>query len=169
MKKFVLALLISSPIFAGDLFTNQDCINVYRDAYLDLAQISKDFNSERLNRAEFSTLVIGLSTEVSIHRGACLVVESPSAKDCVSSYKEIYKGLRNNIKLGSVISGNQKKVVHTESMQKVVDTELREKKDESLLGKVSNFLKIKKGTIVEEVKVARNITMIEYLDLKCDQ
>lgn len=169
MKKLLLALVLTSTTFAGDFLTNQDCIDVYRSAYLDLAQMTKEFNNEDLNRVEYSALVSGLSTEVVLHRGACLVMESPSAKECVASYKEIYQGLRKNVKLTAILAGNQKKVAHTESMQTIVDTELVEREDTSVLSKIGKFLKIKKGTIVEEVKKARNITMIEYLDLKCDQ
>lgn len=169
MKKIFIAFVLALTATAGDLLSNQDCINVYRDAYVDLSEVTEHFNEERLNRVEYSAIVSGISTEVSLHRGACLIVESPSTKECISSYKEIYKGLRKNIKLSAILSGNQKKVSHTQSMQTIVDTELVEKKDASMLGKVARFLKIKKGTLVEEVKKARDITMIEYLDLKCEQ
>lgn len=165
----MLIVLLTLPTFAGSFLTNQDCIDVYRSAYLDLSQITKEFNNENLNRLEYATIVSGLSTEVVLHRGACLMMESPSAKECVASYKEIYKGLRNNVKLGAILAGNQKKVAHTESMQTIVDTELVEKEETGVISKVAKFLKITKGTIVEEVKIARNITMIEFLDNKCDQ
>ncbi len=171
MKKLLISglALLSISSFAGELLSNQDCISVYRDNYLQLRDFTEGFNSERLDRWEYSAFVTGTSTEVGVHRLACLIVESPSNTKCVEGYKEIYKGLRSQIKLGSIISGNQKKVAFTESMQTVIDTELVEKKDESVIGKISSFLKIGKGSVVEEVKKARDITLVEYLDLKCDQ
>ncbi|EQC47254.1 hypothetical protein [Bacteriovorax sp. Seq25_V] len=171
MKKiFLLGMtLLSFNSFAGEFLSNQECISVYRDGYLELRDYTESFNEGRIDNWSYSTLVAGVSTEVSVHRLACLAVESPANTKCVEGYKEIYKGLRSKIKLGSIISGNQKKVGFTESMQTVIDTELVEKKDESVIGKISNFLKIGKGTVVEEVKKARDITLVEYLDQKCDQ
>lgn len=169
MKKVLLLSLLMFNGFSAEFLSNQDCISVYRDGYLELKEATEQFNADRLDRWQYPLIVSGLSTEISAHRAACSFSESPSTKDCVESYKEIYKGLRSKIKLSAIMSGNQRKVAFTESMQTVIDTERVEREDDSVLGKISRFLKVKKGTIVEEVKKARDITMIEYLDSKCDQ
>jgi hypothetical protein len=110
MKK-LLALLVlislSSQTFA---ISDKDCRDIYNNAFEKLISASVDFNSGYLGNKSFAAEVAVISTEVSAVRGVCLAVESPSNKKCVEAYKKRYKALRNEIKIISVLTGNQTRV-----------------------------------------------------------
>lgn len=166
-----LMMLISSVTFAQDKFlSNQDCIEVYRDSYLMLANEVENFNEGYSNRAGFVFMVSGISTETAIHRGACMMFENTQVTEsCVAAYKDLYKDLRGKIRLGAIISGNQTQVTYSKKMQKVVEEETRTSKDESFLGKMKRALKIGTGVISETIQRSRDITMLEFIDMKCGQ
>lgn len=110
MKKIlglVLLLGVANSTFA---LSDRDCRDAYNNAFQDLKRASIDFNQGYSDKFEFSAQVAGISTEVSATRGVCLAVESPSNKKCVASYKKRYKALRKEIKLTSVLVGNQTSV-----------------------------------------------------------
>ena len=169
MKKlFILIFLTLGLSVQADLIpSNQECVNVYREGYLDLKQMVSDFNHEYYNRLQFATLVAANSTAVGTFRAACLAVESPSNTKCVESYKEIYKDLRTQIKLMSILSGNQTKVAYSAKMQSLVEKDRVEKKPKTILGKLGRFLKIGGGTIVEIIERTKQITILEFVDNKC--
>lgn len=175
MKIIVISLtalfsLLNLAKAQDDFLSNQDCINVYRDAYVDLTYFIDSFNNEEMNRAEFSFMLSGLSTEVALHRGACLAFENKEiTADCVGAYKDLYKDLRSKVQIGAIMVGNQKKVTYSKRMQKIVEEETREVKDESFLGRIGRALRISTGVISETVKRSRDITMLEFIDLKCNQ
>ena len=103
----VLIFMIANSTFA---LSAKDCREAYNLAFEDLVSSSNDFNDRYLDRLEFSTKVALISTEIAAVRGVCLVVESPSNKKCVESYKKRYKALRKEIRLTSVLVGNQTSV-----------------------------------------------------------
>jgi hypothetical protein len=110
MKKLLAILItiaISNSAFA---LSDKDCRDSYNKAYMNLLNSSLDFNTGYLDKFEFSAQVAAISTEVSAVRGLCLAVESPRNKKCVESYKKRYKALRKEIKLTSVLVGNQTQV-----------------------------------------------------------
>ena len=110
MKKIsvlLFGLLISTSSFA---LSDSDCREVYNQAFTELVSVSIDFNEGYLDKFGFAANVAAISTEVSAVRGICLTIESPQNKNCVRSYKKRYKALRNEIKLTSVLVGNQTEV-----------------------------------------------------------
>ncbi|WP_127717448.1 hypothetical protein [Halobacteriovorax sp. HLS] len=110
MKKLpalIFVLLLSTSTFA---LSDSDCREVYNRAFIELVDASIEFNEGYMDKYEFSANVAAISTEVSAVRGVCLAVESPRNKKCVQSYKKRYKALRNEIKLTSVLVGNQTQV-----------------------------------------------------------
>lgn len=168
---FGLAILFSSNVFSQDKFlSNQDCIEVYRDGYVMLSSEIENFNEGYSNRAEFAFMVSGISTEMAIHRGACMMFENTQVtENCVAAYKDLYKDLRGKIRLGAILSGNQTIVTYSKKMQKVVEEETRVSKDESFLGRMKRALKIGTGVISETIQRSRDITMLEFIDMKCGQ
>ncbi len=176
MKKLISALfmILSFSNFANaadeGVLSNQNCIEVYRDGYINLTNEIMDFNDEYSNRFQFATLVSAISTEVSLYRAACSLTENSNVTaNCVNAYKDLYKDLREKVKLGAIISGNQTKVTYSKKMQQVVEEETRTTKDESFLGKIKRGLKIGTGVITETISRSRDITMLEFIDLKCNQ
>ena len=110
MKKllsiFVLITLSSNVLAISD----KDCRNAYDTAFEKLISASTDFNSGYIGNKSFAAEVAIISTEVSAVRGVCLAVESPSNGKCVKAYKKRYKALRSEIKIISVLTGNQTRV-----------------------------------------------------------
>lgn len=150
--------------------SNQDCIEVYRDGYIMLSNEIENFNEGYSNRAEFAFMVSGISTEMALHRGACLIFENTQVTgSCVAAYKDLYKDLRSKVRVGAVIAGNQTKVTYSKKMQKVVEEETRVVKDESFLGKIGRALRLGTGVISETIQRSRDITMLEFIDMKCNQ
>lgn len=110
MKKilsFLILIALSSNVLA---ISDKDCRNAYNSAFEKLISTSVDFNSGYIGNKSFAVEVAVISTEVSAVRGVCLAVESPSNKSCVQAYKKRYKALRNEIKIISVLTGNQTSV-----------------------------------------------------------
>lgn len=110
MKKLSVILLSLFIFNSAYALTDRECRDVYNQAFEDLVQSSYDFNKGYSNKYEFSTQVAGISTTVSGVRAVCLAVESPKNKRCVEAYKRRYKSLRKQIKLMSVLVGNQTRV-----------------------------------------------------------
>jgi len=110
MKKLSVLLLSLFIFNSAYALTDRECRDVYNQAFQDLAQSSYDFNKGYSDKFEFSAQVAGISTTVTGVRTICLVVESPKNKQCVQAYKKRYKSLRKQIKLISVLVGNQTRV-----------------------------------------------------------
>lgn len=163
MKKFALILsafvFVSTPTFAQG-FDNSECIQVYRDGYIELKNAVDLYNEEHLSRWEFSAQVSAISTDVGISRTICKITETPDASSCVERYRDLYKKLRDRVKLSSVVSGNQTKVTYTE--QKFTVSEGK-KEDNSVGGRIRNFFRGAK----EEAEQVRQIGELAFIDLKC--
>lgn len=110
MKKTLLILLSLFCLNSTYALSDADCRDVYNEAYKDLVSATIDFNQNYSDKVHFSVQVAEISTKVSAVRAMCLAVESPRNKDCVKAYKKRYKALRNEIKVLSVLSGNQTEV-----------------------------------------------------------
>lgn len=121
-KSLLLALMITTlaPICSqAALVSNQECIDTYRNGYLDLRDSIEDFNARRLSKWEFSADVASISTEVGTLRAACTAFESPDVKKCVEDYREIYKELRARVNLTAVMSGNQTEITYARDSRNV--------------------------------------------------
>ncbi len=110
MKKSLFSLILLLSLSSAYAISDSECRDVYNESYKDLLSASKDFNSGYLDRVDFSMQVAEISTRVAGTRAICLAVESPENKNCVAAYKKRYKTLRNQIKLTSVLVGNQTEV-----------------------------------------------------------
>ena len=110
MKKYLLPLLLLLAINSAHAISDSECRDVYNESFKDLVSASRDFNSNSINKFEFSLQVSEISTRVAGTRAICLAVESPDNKKCVAAYKKRYKTLRKQIKLTSVLVGNQTEV-----------------------------------------------------------
>ncbi|GAB4406635.1 MAG: hypothetical protein OHK0056_05810 [Bacteriovoracaceae bacterium] len=162
MKKLAIVLLISTfstPIFAQP-FDNTECIRVYRDAYIELRDSVDLYNNEQINKWEFSASVSAISTDIGVSRTVCHFTETPDASSCVEKYRDLYKKLRDRIKLSSVISGNQSKVTYTEQSYSVSEGK---KDDESVGSMIRNFFRGAR----EGGERTRQIGELAYIDLKC--
>lgn len=162
MKKMIFLFLISSfstGLFA-QAFDNTECIRVYRDAYIELRESVDLYNQESLSKWEFSASVSAISTDIGVSRTVCHFTETPDALSCVERYRDLYKKLRDRIKLSSVISGNQNKVTYTEQSYTVSDG----KKEEASVGSVLRdfFRGAREGG-----ERTRQIGELAYIDLKC--
>ncbi|MCO4794977.1 MAG: hypothetical protein KC493_14775 [Bacteriovoracaceae bacterium] len=111
MLKYLLPLLmlISFNVLAQD-DTNKSCRQVYNQGYVQLRQLSNDFNDGYIGKAGFAAQVVALDTEIATKRGICLIVEEPRNKKCVKLYKKRYKALRKEIKISSIVLGGQREV-----------------------------------------------------------
>jgi hypothetical protein len=169
MKKIIvlIAAFCSFNLLAGEVLSNQQCIDVYRTGYLNLEHSVLRFNDESYNRFELAADVSANSSVVGVVRAACLAVENPSVEKCVVAYKDLYKDLREQVKLGAIIMGNQKKIAYSKKMQQVIEREEREVENTSLLGKLSRALRIGVATISETIEVTKDITALEFIDAKC--
>lgn len=113
---FLGALMLFGPLTttAKAELTNQDCIEVYRNGYLDLRDLIKGYNAKTIEKGQFVAGVTANSTDVRALRAACWFVESPNAEACVEDYKELYSGLRDRVRLRSVLAGNQESITFTD-------------------------------------------------------
>jgi len=170
MKKLFLLFLIvfSSQSFAGDpLISNQDCIDAYRTGYINLEEYIRRFNDGSYNRFEMSTAVSANSTILGGIRTACLAFENPSVGKCVKAYKELYTDLRDNVKLGAILMGNQTEITYSKKMQQVIEEVKRDSEGKTGLGRLFQSLRIGIGALSETVQRAKDITMLEFVDAKC--
>lgn len=113
MRLILLLLLtfsLSSQAYADGPFSDQNCVNVYRDNTLFLEQVTRQFNEGQIGRFDFASKVSAISTVVSTNRLGCLIFESHDVERCVDRYKTLYKSLRQRIKVPSVLRGNQTEV-----------------------------------------------------------
>ena len=168
MKILLIVLtLFCSNLMAAEVLSNQQCIDVYRTGYLNLESSVRRFNDESYNRFEFAADVSANSSMVGVARAACLAVENDSVEKCVVAYKDLYQDLREQVKLGAVLMGNQKQVTYSRRMQQVIEREEREVENRSLLGRISRALRVGAATITETIEVAKDITALEFIDAKC--
>lgn len=162
--KWTLLIMLSLISFntMAEGFDNSECIRVYRDGYIELRQSVENYNLEQLNRWEFSAEVTAISTDVGVSRTICKITETPDASSCVEKYRNLYKKLRDRVKLTSVISGNQKQITYTEQKFSV-----SEKKDEdtSIGGRIRNFFRGAK----EGAEQTRQLGELAFIDLQCQE
>lgn len=121
ISKKVFPLFLGAVMLFGPLtrtakaeLTNQECIEVYRDGYLDLRDLINGYNDKSIEKGKFVASVTANSTDVRALRTACWFVESPNAKECVDSYKKLYNGLRDRVRLRAVLAGNQETITFTD-------------------------------------------------------
>lgn len=121
-KPLLMVFLMSSltPLCSGAaIVSNQECIEAYRDGYIDLRNSVEDFNSRALSKWEFSADVAAISTEVGALRAACSAFESPDVRKCVEDYRELYKDLRGRVNLTAVMAGNQTEITYSQDSRNV--------------------------------------------------
>ncbi|WP_372656284.1 hypothetical protein [Halobacteriovorax sp.] len=110
MRKSILSIVLLFSLSSAYAISDSECRDVYNESFKDLVSASKDFNSGYADKYEFSMQVAEISTRVAGTRAVCLAVESPDNRKCVAAYKKRYKTLRSQIKLTSVLVGNQTEV-----------------------------------------------------------
>lgn len=112
MKKFValMALTLSVGSAHANLFSNEECVKVYKDNAVQLKEYADYFNEQKIDRNAFVAQVSAISTTVGARRLGCLVVEAPEVKKCVESAKALYDSIREPINLRAIIAGNQTSV-----------------------------------------------------------
>ena len=110
MKKCLLLVMSVLCLNSAYAISDADCRDVYNDSFEELVSASIDFNKGYSDKFQFSAQVAEISTRVSAVRAVCLAVESPANKKCVGAYKKRYRTLRKQIKLISVLTGNQQEV-----------------------------------------------------------
>ncbi|ATH08275.1 hypothetical protein BIY24_10045 [Halobacteriovorax marinus] len=110
MKKSLLILMSLLCLNSAYALSDAECRDVYNNAFEDLVSASLDFNQGYSDKFQFSAQVAEISTKVSTVRAICMAVESPRNKNCVQAYKKRYKTLRKEIKVLSVLTGNQTEV-----------------------------------------------------------
>lgn len=108
---FTIAALSITPAFA---LSNQECVEVYRDGYLDLRESIVAYNGKSLRAGDFAAEVTATDAAVKGLRAACFFTESPDVKECVDSYKDLYKDLRGRVRVRAVLAGNQESVSFSE-------------------------------------------------------
>jgi len=117
-KKIITIIALSTFCLSASALSNQECVEVYRDGYLDLRDRIVDFNNKGLDNTSFAAEVAAISTGVKALRAACYFTESPDVEECVDSYKGIYNDLRDRVRVRAVISGNQDYVNFSESVSR---------------------------------------------------
>lgn len=167
---FLIVLLAFSAHASQSVISNHECIGVYREGYLNLRDYVEAYNTDRMDKIEFSFMVSGNSTDIALHRSACYAFENNSVDDCVSKYKELYKDLRSQIKLRSVIVGNQDSVSYTEQMQEVIELEeaqARESENQNWFQKLKGAFK--SGTAIgqEAIERTKQVAKLAIYDDKC--
>ena len=104
-----LTLMVGTSAHAG-LFSNEECVRVYRDQALELKENADYFNDQRIDKAAFVAKVSAISTSVAAQRLGCMFIEAPEVKTCVESAKNLYNSIRDVINLRAVVAGNQTKI-----------------------------------------------------------
>ena len=118
MKSFKVFLLLLSVIAFGVQAQDsgkigpddKSCRQVYNESYLDLRNLSLEFNNGEISNGGFATKVVTIDARLNSMRAICFVVESPDNKKCVEVYKKRFKALRKEVKITSVLLGNQSSV-----------------------------------------------------------
>ena len=154
-----MAALFSGVTQAQDegLLSNQKCIEVYRDAYLDLRDNIILYNDKQLNRGDFAAQVSTISTAVTSLRTACFFTESPDVKECVDNYKKIYKGLRDRVRVRAVLSGNQESITFVDDSVNV----------DSSINEDSNPLRSLFRNMRNQGADAIKLGKLSIIDVKC--
>lgn len=164
----LLYLLAFSTFANNGPISNHECIGVYREGYTNLKEFVEQYNNERIDRLEFSALVAGNSADIMVHRSACYVFENDTVNDCVSKYKQLYKGLRSQIQLRSVIVGNQDTVSYSEQMQEVVEIEQIERTEtQNWYQKLKGIFKGGSAISHEAIERTKQVAKLAIYDEKC--
>lgn len=115
VKALLLATMCFGTIISTHAISNQECVEVYRDGYLDLRESIESYNAKKIDKHTFAAEVTAQSTMVKTLRAACFLTESPEVTDCVNDYKDLYKDLRGRVRVRSVLSGNQDTINYSDS------------------------------------------------------
>jgi hypothetical protein len=109
MKKLIFSLTL---ILTFSSFGAGECIDTYREGYLDLRDVAVEFNSGMINRFETVSMLGLISTETTTQAGFCQIaqISDRSERNCASDYKSLYKRLRNNINTLKITTGAQKDI-----------------------------------------------------------
>ncbi len=106
-RALTIAFFIASFSLSTFALSNQECVEVYRDGYLDLRESIEEYNDKRLDKHGFAAEVSAQTAAVKTLRAACYFTESPDVSSCVEDYKELYQDLRDKVRVRSVLAGNQ--------------------------------------------------------------
>ena len=170
MKAILLLSLIFSMFaaHAEDSFvSNHECIGVYREGYVDLKDYVESYNDENIDEIDFSVLVAGNSTEIAFHRTACVAFENPVVEECVLKYKDLYKQLRAQISLRSVLTGNQQRISYTEQVQEVLEVNEVQKEPRNWYQGLRNVIRTGSAVTREEVEKTKQIAKLAIFDEQC--
>ena len=147
---FMIAALGVTPAFA---LSNQECVEVYRDGYLDLRESIIAYNGKSLGAGDFAGEVTATDAAVKGLRAACFFTESPDVKDCVESYKDLYKDLRGRVRVRAVLAGNQDSVSFSENANSANENE----------GGIRGFFRNLRSGGADATKLGR----LAIIDAKC--
>ncbi|MDD0853232.1 hypothetical protein HBN50_08990 [Halobacteriovorax sp. GB3] len=112
MKRYILLItaIFTFSISASATYSDADCRQLFQNAYDELVGYVDDFNSGYMDDQDFVMRVGLLSTEVAANKFVCHLVATKESLSCLSAYEERYSALRNEIRLGAVIAGNQTRI-----------------------------------------------------------
>lgn len=112
MLRYLILTLIISALNSNAMayLSNEECVLAYRDAAVELRDLSSEFNERGIDRYQMSLEVTRVSTQVNAHALACKVVEDPNARRCLDSAKALYDSIRKEINVRSIGFGNQTEV-----------------------------------------------------------
>lgn len=107
MNYLTLFLLLISFQVQANYISNEECVRSYRDAALELKEVADLFKENFIDKYEMSARVSGISASVTAQGLACKIVEDPAARPCVENAKKLYKSIRSEINVRSILVGNQ--------------------------------------------------------------
>ncbi len=106
----VLALSFNTQASEKNTEFNSTCASAYKTATQDMLKLIRDFQNESIDAKQLSALTSKVSTEVSVVRTTCALLESPEARKCSDRYKEVYTDIRAKVSPGALLTGNQTEV-----------------------------------------------------------
>lgn len=104
----VIATLFSIQFANAD--TNETCKFIYREG---IEHLKTDFNNYSIGADSKAELALNLARTSSVVRGTrayCVLFETAENNYCVSKYSEIYQDLRSQVKILSLLTGNQEDI-----------------------------------------------------------
>ncbi|EQC46470.1 hypothetical protein M899_2070 [Bacteriovorax sp. BSW11_IV] len=112
LKKFLATGLILFTLTqsAQAFVSNDDCRSLFNDAYQELSELTSEFNNKYMDKEDFAMRVGLLSTQVTGNKYLCKMLADAESVKCSELYESRYKRLRDEIRLGAILSGNQKEV-----------------------------------------------------------
>ena len=127
MKKLITlaAILFSFQTFASDSSFNDTCRTIYGDATEQLLSSIELFQDGVITDVGLSLEAASISTELVAIRSSCSLMEDPINLEAVTSYKKLYREVRNKVKTLSLIMGTQVAVDMSIINLTVVKTKLK--------------------------------------------